>query len=1025
MLHQSFDAGLVAASVAIAMLSSYAALTFSGRVGATQGATKYAWLLGGGLLMGLGIVAMHFVGMLAMGLGVPAEFELWRTVASAVLAVIASTAALAIGSGRTLSIPRLFAGAVAAGIAISGMHYLGMAAMRGAFVVQHDPVRVALSIAIAISAAGATLCLAFYGDDNPGLRGNLLRAGSAIAMGFAIAGMHYTAMSAAHFQMSAVVEGSSNQTIGHHNLAVLVTITCAVVLSAAILFAVIDRRSRHAEQVLAASVERYRQLAEALPEIVWTATADGSLDYANSRWFTYTGLTMASSEGQRWLAAVHPDEQAATLERWTHSVATGEAYEREYRIRRGADDEYRWHAGRALPLLGDDGRIAKWLGTCTDIHDHKCAEARLLHGQLELEGRVADREAAAERATELYRLLAENATDMVSTHRADGSYDYATPSWAEYVGVDAEGLVGRNPGEFSHRDDIPLLIDNHQRALRSADLLTTIWRCRRPDRSFGWLETTTRTVRDAESKTVRAFVCTTRDITARKTAEDAVRESEAKYRQLLEQAADAILIVAADGRCVEANARACVLLGRTEAELIGRSVGSLFTAAGGAMETRLSLLAVGEVITAEDSAVRGEGSHVPVEISAAKLPGDRTQIIARDISSRKELERLKGEFVSVVSHELRTPLTSIRGALGLLASGRLGDAKEKSQRMLELAVTNTDRLIRLINDILDVERIESGSIAMERVWCEGVEASRQVIEVLRPVAERSGVELRVIGEQTPVWADADRLTQTLTNLVGNAIKFSPSGSAIEVRVTSERSVVRFEVRDQGRGIPADKLDSIFERFQQVDASDAREKGGSGLGLAISRSIVQQHGGDIWVESTVGVGSAFVFTIPIPRPTADTGARDIPSAAARGVALVSVTMPGAVRVSRILLVEDDVALSHVIATTLESRGYLVGVAHGGADALTQFQTSGADAIIVDLGLPDMSGLSVLERIQAAASPTRIPAIMYTAADLDQTLRERVKEAGALLAIKSRTSPEAVVDEVTRLIGLSFSCPLVAV
>ena len=414
-----------------------------------------------------------------------------------------------------------------------------------------------------------------------------------------------------------------------------------------------------------------------------------------------------------------------------------------------------------------------------------------------------------------------------------------------------------------------------------------------------------------------------------------------------------------------------------------------------------------------------------VEISAAKLPGDRTQIIARDISSRKELERLKGEFVSVVSHELRTPLTSIRGALGLLASGRLGDAKEKSQRMLDLAVTNTDRLIRLINDILDVERIEAGSIAMERVWCEGVEASRQVAEVLRPVAERAGIELRVIGEETPVWADADRLTQTLTNLVGNAIKFSPSGSAIEVRVTSERSVVRFEVRDRGRGIPADKLESIFERFQQVDASDARDKGGSGLGLAISRSIVQQHGGDIWVESTMGVGSAFCFTIPIPPPATATGTRDMQSASARGASLMSVITPGAARVRHILLVEDDVALSQVIATTLESRGYLVGVAHGGADALTHFRTSGADAIIVDLSLPDMSGLSVLERIQAAAAPARVPAIMYTAADLDQSLRERVMDAGALLAIKSRTSPEALVDQVARLIGLSSSRPLAAV
>ncbi|HTE46618.1 MAG TPA: PAS domain S-box protein, partial [Gemmatimonadaceae bacterium] len=908
-----------------------------------------------------------------------------------------------------------------------------------------------------------------------------------------------------------------------------------------------------AEQVLAASVERYRQLAEALPEIVWTATAEGQLDYANSRWFQYTSLTMDGSMGDGWLAAIHPDDQAMSHERWTHSVATGEAYELEYRIRRGSDQEYRWHSARALPLHGDDGRVAKWLGTCTDIHEHKCAQEKLVHGQLELESRVADQQAVAERATELYRLLAENATDMVSTHGLDGTYDYATPSWTDYLGIPADALVGRNPGEFSHREDIPLLMANHKRAFGSVELLTTIWRCRRPDRSFGWLETATRSVRDTESQAVRAFVCTTRDITARKNAEDAVRESEAKYRQLVEQAADAILIIAPDGRCIEANARACSLLDHSVDELIGRSLGSLFTAAGGVMATRLAKLVVGEVITAEDSLARREDTHVAVEISAAKLPGGRTQIIARDISSRRELERLKAEFVSVVSHELRTPLTSIRGALGLLASGRLGDSKEKAQRMLDVAVANTDRLIRLINDILDAERIESGTIAMERAWCEDIESAGQVTEILRPVAERAGVELKVIGEQTPVWADADRLTQTLTNLVGNAIKFSPQGSTIEVRITSDDSEVRFEVRDHGRGIPADKLESIFERFQQVDASDAREKGGSGLGLAISRSIVRQHGGRIWVESTVGVGSSFCFTIPVPTTVSMTPAFTTPivdgpadeplvqsvevrphAAAARqsagilvcddnadfreimremlegrgyavttaasgseaieraveappSVILLDMVMPGmsgretlaelrantitrhipVVVVSgvtplanparigaagwvekpidedalmqaiervikphvasavRILLIEHDLALSRVMGSALESRGYGVEIAPTGAAALALFQAGGADAIIVDLGLPDVSGVDLLEQIQTGAGPVNVPVIVYAASDLEDVLRDRLRDSGALLAIKNCTSPDALVDEVARLIELSSSLALVAV
>jgi hypothetical protein len=238
-------------------------------------------------------------------------------------------------------------------------------------------------------------------------------------------------------------------------------------------------------------------------------------------------------------------------------------------------------------------------------------------------------------------------------------------------------------------------------------------------------------------------------------------------------------------------------------------------------------------------------------------------VATRDISHRKELERMKDEFLSVVSHELRTPLTSIRGSLGLLASGRLDTAPTKARRMIELAVDNTDRLIRLVNDILDVERIDSGTIDIKREWCDGTALSRAVIESLRPVAERAGVELAVHGDETRIFADADRITQTITNLVANAIKFSPNGSRIDVEASIDRGVAQFDVRDHGRGVPVHKLETIFDRFQQVDASDAREKGGTGLGLAICRGIVRQHGGQIWAELPPDGGSVFRFTIPLP------------------------------------------------------------------------------------------------------------------------------------------------------------------
>jgi len=233
---------------------------------------------------------------------------------------------------------------------------------------------------------------------------------------------------------------------------------------------------------------------------------------------------------------------------------------------------------------------------------------------------------------------------------------------------------------------------------------------------------------------------------------------------------------------------------------------------------------------------------------------------AQDITERHEVERSKDESVSVVSHELRTPLTSIRGALGLLASGALGPPE--GQRMIEIAVQNIDRLVRLINDILDIERIDAETtIDMHQQPCDGAELIERAIQCVEQFAADADVTLTADAEPVTLCAHPDRVLQTLTNLISNAVKFSPAGSTVRVRCTRRDSEALFVVSDDGKGIPVDKLASIFEPFGQVDVSDSREKGGTGLGLAICRKIVEHHGGRIWVDSELGVGSTFSFVLP--------------------------------------------------------------------------------------------------------------------------------------------------------------------
>jgi len=259
-------------------------------------------------------------------------------------------------------------------------------------------------------------------------------------------------------------------------------------------------------------------------------------------------------------------------------------------------------------------------------------------------------------------------------------------------------------------------------------------------------------------------------------------------------------------------------------------------------------------------------SLVLIVIGLAALVAARQYLAQRELgrvqAELRKSQRVKDEFLSIVGHELRTPLTSIRGSLGLLAGGLLGELPPEAISMVGLAVDNTDRLVRLVNDILDIERMDAGHLPLERAPIGVGELVRQSAQALQGSAEDAGVHLRTEIEELTVCADADRIVQTLVNLLGNAIKFSPRDSTVTVAVGPGEECARFSVTDRGRGIPADQLDSIFERFNQVDASDAREKGGSGLGLAIARGIVESHGGHLWAESTPGEGSSFCFTLPL-------------------------------------------------------------------------------------------------------------------------------------------------------------------
>ncbi|MUG99884.1 PAS domain S-box protein [Scytonema sp. UIC 10036] len=237
--------------------------------------------------------------------------------------------------------------------------------------------------------------------------------------------------------------------------------------------------------------------------------------------------------------------------------------------------------------------------------------------------------------------------------------------------------------------------------------------------------------------------------------------------------------------------------------------------------------------------------------------------IIEDITASHAIAQLKNEFLSIASHELRTPLSSIRGALGLLATGVLQNQPETAKQMIEIASNDAERLVRLVNDMLDFQRLQSNKIILRKQWCSADNLVKEIINSLESLAAEKQITLLFSPNNVQIWANPDRIIQTLVNLVSNAIKFSLTNSTVTIVIIKQTDKVLFQVKDQGPGIPTEHLETIFDKFHQVDASDSRQEGATGLGLAICKSIVQQHGGEIWVESVVGKGSTFYFTLPLP------------------------------------------------------------------------------------------------------------------------------------------------------------------
>jgi PAS domain S-box-containing protein len=347
-----------------------------------------------------------------------------------------------------------------------------------------------------------------------------------------------------------------------------------------------------------------------------------------------------------------------------------------------------------------------------------------------------------------------------------------------------------------------------------------------------------------------------------------LREREARFRGTLEQVRSFAVTLDADARITFVNDYFLEITGWGYEDMLGQAWSVVAPPAENPLVLDLPRAIADDTVAVHNDGVlltrAGERRRVAWD-NVTLHDGDGHAIglsrIGHDVTVQREAERLKRELIGVVSHELRGPLTAIRAGLRFIEP-QVAALDDRGRRMVDIAIRNSDRLLRLVNDLLDLERIEAGSMPMQRSPVSVGQIVRDACDETSPIGDESGVAVRgVVPEDVSVNADADRIGEALANLIRNAISFSPRGGEVVVTVTPTPDAVELAVRDQGPGIPADQLARIFQRFAQVESSEQAKRVGTGLGLSIARAIVEQHGGTVSVESVVGSGATFRITLP--------------------------------------------------------------------------------------------------------------------------------------------------------------------
>jgi len=887
----SYDPSLVVLSVFISILAAYASLDLAGRVTSARGNARAIWLGGGALAMGLGIWSMHYVGMLALKLPVPIQYDWPTALLSLLAAVLASLVALIAASNYKMGITRAILGSVLMGSGIAAMHYIGMEAMRLPAMCVYSPALVAVSIAMAVVISFVAILLTFNLRGQQGAFG-WKKPASALLMGLAIPTMHYTGMAAATFLPAPLSVNRLAHAVSVSSLGIAgIIVATSMVLGVVLLTARLDRKLARQSIELELNQQRYRRIVETTFDafvgmdasgliVDWNSRAESVFGWARSQALGKNLAQMLALEGDR----SSKEEQLRFLMTSLEAVLLKKPMTMNALHRDG--HEFPIEMTMAAIHVEDEKTLAVFIH---DITDQVRDTEKLRSSIAELEN--------LKRALDQHAIVAR--TDI------HGLITYVNDNFCLISQYNRAELIGRDHQIVSSEDHPKEFIQGLWKTIQAGQIWRGEVKNRARDGSHYWLSTTIVPLCDAEGRP-QEYIAIRTDITALK---------------------------------------------RIEEELRG----------------------------------------------------------AKEIA--EQTSRSKSAFLASMSHEIRTPLNGIVGMTDLA----LGTELSVEQReYLDTVKYSADSLLSVINDILDFSKIEAGKVDFEAIDFDLLDCMESTLRTLALRADQKGVEL--LCEAAPgvpeyVRGDSSRLRQVVVNLIGNAIKFTDHGE-VSLKIQLEPGGVgghfsRFTVSDTGIGIAPGKLDSIFAPFTQADSSTTRKYGGTGLGLTISTRLVEMMGGKIWVESILGQGSNFHFTILL-------GVAD-PKNVGLGKAGSLEIMKGA----KVLIVDDNLTNRRILEGMLNKWEMRAFTAESGVKALVavaEARKAGDPFLLIlsDMHMPIMDGFTLAENIRQGAGESHETLMMLTSAGHrgDAAQCQRLGVAAYLLKpVRQNELREAVVRALT--------------